>query len=125
MSTGHLRTHRDGKTELVHRIVVEDILGRRLPKDAVVHHINEDRADNRPQNLVVCENDAYHKLLHRRMRALAATGDANKRQCAYCREWDDREAMTDWTASRNRSYHKSCAANYQYVRRHGHPKGAR
>lgn len=51
-----------------HILVASDVLGKLLPPGAVVHHINEDRSDNRHSNLVICQDDAYHKLLHKRMR---------------------------------------------------------
>jgi len=34
-----------------HRIVAEQILGRQIEKEEVVHHINGDRTDNRKENL--------------------------------------------------------------------------
>lgn len=57
------------KYEMEHILVAEKALGKKLPVDAVVHHMNKDPADNfTPFNLIVCPDQAYHMLIHRRMR---------------------------------------------------------
>lgn len=49
-----------------HRLVAEELLGRRLREDEQVHHINESKQDNRPENLTVVQDIAHHRVLHRR-----------------------------------------------------------
>jgi hypothetical protein len=60
----------DGVKKFDHVRIAEEVLGRPLPPGAVVHHANEDRTDNRKENLVICPNRAYHNLLHARIRAI-------------------------------------------------------
>lgn len=78
---------------LEHVVIAERVLGKPLPKGAEIHHVNERRAENTNANLVICQDDAYHKLLHTRMRALAACGNPNWRKCLYCKRYDDVDAL--------------------------------
>src|SRR5574343_188902 len=77
-----------------HIAVVEDVLGKYLPKDAVVHHINGIRHDNTKHNLVVCQDKYYHELLHLRQNALKACGNVNWRKCQFCKEYDSVDNLT-------------------------------
>lgn len=67
-----------------HTAVAERAIGRYLPDDAEVHHVNEVRSDNRGENLVICQDKAYHKFLHARLRRLRLYGDVNRKRCAAC-----------------------------------------
>lgn len=47
-----------------HILVVEEYLGRELEDGEVVHHINEDKTDNRPENLIVFKSQSDHMKHH-------------------------------------------------------------
>lgn len=93
-----------------HILVAERAIGRLLPDGAVVHHINGVRTDNRPANLVVCEDQSYHSLLHVRAAALQACGNPSWRRCFRCKEWGDPATLN------SRNVHIECASAYERIR---------
>lgn len=67
----------------IHTIRAERALGKPLPLKAVVHHADGTRDDN--AQLVICQDQACHLLLHRRMRIVRAGGDPNTQSiCRSC-----------------------------------------
>jgi len=50
---GHPRANRSNQV-YEHILVVEELLGRRVTVKEQIHHLNQQRWDNRPENLVVC-----------------------------------------------------------------------
>jgi hypothetical protein len=48
-----------------HRLIAEQKIGRFLNDDEDVHHINENKLDNRPENLIVLSKSEHMKL-HKR-----------------------------------------------------------
>jgi hypothetical protein len=76
-----------GKPRLRHIAIAEAALGKPLPDGAEVHHVNEITTDNRPENLVICENRAYHRCLHARTRVLMAGGNPDiEGLCTNCQQ---------------------------------------
>lgn len=92
-----------------HILIVEKAMGKFLSPKHKVHHFNEDTANNVNKNLVACEDQKYHLLLHRRKRALEACGHANYRKCGYCGQWDHPQNLED---SDKHPRHPECRREY-------------
>lgn len=60
-----------------HRLVAEEKLGRRLEDGEIVHHIDENKQNNNPENLEVVRNAAEHFLHHRKSDNLRIPGEPN------------------------------------------------
>lgn len=86
MCSGHLRADRDGYVR-EHILLAEKALGKSLPPGVQVHHVDENKGNNDPGNLVICQDASYHTLLHLRARSYIATGSSNMKRCASCKEW--------------------------------------
>ena len=89
----HPRADREGFFA-EHVLIAEQILGKQLPLGIEVHHVNGDLNNNHRTNLVVCENHAFHMLLHsrrNRMNRYISETDRydwqDKRLCSICGEW--------------------------------------
>lgn len=64
LPNGYVRVRTgDGRYQYEHRVVAEAMLGRKLATREQVHHRNGDKADNRPENLLVL-GIREHALLH-------------------------------------------------------------
>lgn len=96
-----------------HILIAEKALGGPLPEGCQIHHYG-DVGDN--SKLVICQDQKYHHLLHVRARSLEGCGNANKRKCKYCQEYDDVDNLyckPTRTGSRGWNvYHRSCARAY-------------
>ena len=76
-----------------HVLVAERVLGRRLPKGAVVHHWDYNGHNNNPDNLLICPSQSYHMMIHLRQRSFEESGNADYRKCPYCKKYDDTKNM--------------------------------
>ena len=77
--------HPRGPVVYAHVIVAESALGRYLPSRAQVHHVDGNEQNNGNGNLVICQDQAYHQLLHVRTRIVRAGGDPNTDGlCKHC-----------------------------------------
>ncbi len=52
------------KVVYLHRIIVEQSIGRSLRLGEIVHHLDEDKTNKSPENLVICSSASVHKRYH-------------------------------------------------------------
>lgn len=97
----------------IHILVAEKAVGHFLAPPIVIHHLDENPANNANNNLVICPDSAYHNLLHQRLRAKKECGNPNWRKCNYCKKYDSPSNM--WMNTSN-AHHKECMKNYQRER---------
>ena len=53
-----------------HILVMERMIGRYLTKEEVVHHINQNKQDNRVENLMLFQNRKDHAVYHKNLRLI-------------------------------------------------------
>ena len=111
---GYYKVRHNGKQVREHVAVAEKALGRKLPTGALVHHMDLDKSNNAPMNLVICPNDAYHLLLHRRTRALNECGNANFLKCWICKTYDDPSMIV---VNGKNTHHRACINTWQNTAR--------
>ncbi len=109
-----MKLERSSKAQREAIAIAETTLGKPLPIGAEVHHVDENPLNNKPQNLVICEDRTYHWLLHQRARALKACGHADWLKCRICKKYDDPtnlKIQERQTAGTN-IYHQNCISQY-------------
>jgi hypothetical protein len=62
---GYTLVRKDGGYKRNNRIIAEKKIGRPLKRTEIVHHINGDKLDDRPENLYICRSRSEHNTIHR------------------------------------------------------------
>ena len=101
---------------LEHILICERVLGKPLPVGAEIHHVDGNGSNNQNSNLIICQDRAYHMLLHIKEHALKACGNSSWRRCSICKKHDS----VDNLVYRNRNsrngdsyHHNSCRKLYR------------
>lgn len=111
----YIRRRVAGQSIQEHVAVAERALGKALPLGAQVHHVDEDKRNNATGNLVICQDQGFHYLLHVRARVVRVGGDPNtERLCAVC---NSLKPFAEF--NRGQSQCRACQAVYfaSYVKR--------
>lgn len=90
-----------------HILKAENALGKPLPLNVAVHHHDV-------KQLVVCQDQGYHMLIHQRKRAYEACGQANWRKCWICKRYDNPLRLC---GKGRKKYHQECSTQYARNRR--------
>lgn len=78
---------RSGGYVMEHRLVMARKLGRPLTSTEMVHHINGEKADNRPENLALADRAAHsreHRLVEKRLVIMEAENQRLKFLLMWC-----------------------------------------
>ena len=63
MNENYKMSYKNGKTDREHRFIAEKIFGRKLAPNEVVHHIDRNKRNNSPENLIIVTR-SEHAHIH-------------------------------------------------------------
>jgi len=92
-----------------HILIAERALGKSIQKGTDIHHFPDKKNFT---HLVICQDHAYHLLLHIRHRAFIACGNVHWRKCSFCKKYDDIKNL--YCYPNGYAYkHQLCSNTYQ------------
>jgi len=96
--------------KMENRCIILGKIGIEINHTKVIHHhCNFDGSFE----LVLCQDQAYHKLLHIREDAIRYSGNVNWRRCTYCKQYDAPENLT---INIKGIYHSKCITKWNKER---------
>ena len=110
----HSRANGNGYVQ-EHILVLEKVLGRPILPTEATHHIDGDRTNNTPGNLMLFATNAMHISYHRRIDAFEACGHYDWRRCKFCHQYDAPKNIK--IPKESGAFHPTCNALYQRQRR--------
>lgn len=100
----------------MHRLRAERALGRPLPRGVEVHHVDGTKSTDSP--LVICQDRAYHMLLHALDRVRRAGGNPfTDRLCPLCQRVLIATAFAAGNVRGRQCYCRTCVAEQRRARR--------
>lgn len=90
-----------------HILVMEQELDRFLADGEQVHHIDEDKSNNDPENLMLFSDESSHKQFHSKLEAFKACGNEDFVRCGICKEYFDPRFEEHYNYGKGFE-HKSC-----------------
>ena len=76
--------------DLTYRQIAEKKIGRKLKEGEVVHHIDKNRRNNQPENLMVLRSEADHNRIHKIYGAIVYLNTDNS--CSVISKFEMEEA---------------------------------
>lgn len=74
LDSGEGKTYTKIYGKLAHRVVAEQILGRPLKQEEVVHHLDFNRRNNEPWNLMILPSNEAHLRYHAKLKKFFEKG---------------------------------------------------
>ena len=65
LNRGECKTYQKYHGKHTHRVVMEQMIGRPLKKGEIVHHIDGNKRNNDPSNLMLFKNQSEHCKYHK------------------------------------------------------------
>jgi hypothetical protein len=106
----------EGRVVQGHVAIASLAIGKSLPRGSQVHHVDGNKLNNARGNLVICQDYAYHALLHQRGAVVAVGGNPNTQR--FCRACGQAKDFDQFHISRSHQAHgrankcKQCSKAY-------------